>query len=109
MLVDQQAKAQLYAELRRVLKECATFGYHPSYFRNDLANSDPEELWIRYTTNPPTEGYMRLVQERRLDLAVENVVWHFREHFSPEIVKRARQRLAEFGFDALTQQHRSTS
>lgn len=98
-----QAKAQIHEELKRVLRECLTFGYNAGYFRNDLANSEPDELCVRYTMNPPTEGYMRLVEEDRLDLAVENVVWKFRTEFDPAIVKKARQRLADFGFDVVKQ------
>lgn len=101
--MSPQAKAQIHQELKRVLRECLTFGYNAGYFRNDLANSEPDELCIRYTTNPPTEGYMRLVEEDRLDLAVENVVWKFRQEFDPAIVKQARQRLAQFGFDVVKQ------
>jgi hypothetical protein len=101
--VDAQKKAALHQELKRVLRECAAIGYNAGYFRKDLANNEPDDLCIRYTTNPPTDGYMRLVKEGRLDLAVENVVWTFRQDFPPEIVQKARQRLADFGFDVIKQ------
>jgi hypothetical protein len=98
-----EAKRAIHDELKRVLRECYAIGYTAGYFRNDLANSDPAELCMRYTLNPPTEGYLRLYEERRLDLAVENVVWKFRADFPTEVVKRARQRLADFEFDVITQ------
>ena len=98
-----EAKANVHAGLKRVLRECTDIGYNAAYFRNDLANSDPAELCVRYTMNPPTDGYMRLCELNRLDLAVENVVWMFRADFPPEVVKHARQRLADFGFDVVTQ------
>jgi hypothetical protein len=101
--VGPQAKAPIHEELKRVLQECTKIGYNAGYFRNDLANSDPAELCMRYTMNPPTDGYMRLCREDRLDLAVENVVWKFRQDFPPDIVKQARRRLADFGFDVVTQ------
>ena len=74
------------------------------YFRNDLANSNPAELCLRYTLNPPTSGLFELQQRERLDLAVENVVWKFRADFPKEAVRQARDRLEEFGFDVLSQQ-----
>jgi hypothetical protein len=98
-----ERKKELYGELVRVLKECQSFGYFPSYFRNDLANSDPAELCMRYTLNPPTEGFLRLQTEGRLDLAVENVVWQFRDSFPRDVTQKARTRLHEFGFDVTTQ------
>jgi len=42
--------------------------------------------------------------ERQLDLAVENVVWSFRMDFPSTVVKQARDRLIEFGFDPIKQQ-----
>ena len=96
-------KIELHRELKRILKECYEIGYTAGYFRNDLANSDPAELCVRYTLNTPTDGFLRLKAERRLDLAVENVVWTFRKDFPPEAVRQAPTRLAEFGFDVVTQ------
>lgn len=100
-----ERKKALHAELKRILKECYAIGYTAGYFRNDLANSDPAELCMRYTLNPPTDGFMRLLQEDRLDLAVENAVWKFRQDFPREVVSKARDRLREFGFDVVTQRN----
>jgi hypothetical protein len=103
--MDESTKALLYRELRRVGKECLTFGYNPGRFFADLANSEPDDLCVRYTLGPPTEGFLRLVDEDRLDLAVENVVWTFRDHFPQVVVAAARQRLQALGFDVVKQQH----
>jgi hypothetical protein len=46
---------------------------------------------------------MTLVELNRLDLSVENVVWKFRGDFPAEAVSKARARLAELGFDVVTQ------
>jgi hypothetical protein len=101
--VGPEKKAELHRELVRMLKECSEFGYNAGYFRTDLANSDPAELCMRYTLNPPTDGFLRLKDEGRLDLAVENAVWKFRGDFPAEVVRQARTRLADFGFDVMTQ------
>jgi hypothetical protein len=107
--VDQATKASLYKELLRVGRECLTFGYSPGRFFADLANSEPDDLCVRYTLGPPTEGFVRLTDESRLDLAVENVVWRFREHFPAEVAEAARRRLDALGFDVLRQQYRPSS
>jgi hypothetical protein len=99
----QSGKGKVHEELKRILGECYEIGYTAGYFRNDLANSNPAELCLRYTLNPPTSGLLELQQRGRLDLSVENVVWRFRKDFPHEAVARARDRLEEFGFDVRTQ------
>jgi hypothetical protein len=102
-----ERELEVHDELKRVLAECYAIGYTAGYFRNDLANSNPAELCLRYTLNPPTDGLLRLQAEGRLDLAVENVVWKFRDDFPRDAVSRARARLAEFGFDVVAQRSAS--
>jgi hypothetical protein len=98
-----EREREVHDELKRVLAECYSIGYTAGYFRNDLANSNPAELCLRYTLNPPSEGLMTLVELDRLDLSVENVVWKFRRDFPAEAVTKARARLAELGFDVVKQ------
>lgn len=98
-----EREREVHEELKSVLAECYSIGYTAGYFRNDLANSNPAELCLRYTLNAPSKGLMTLVQLGRLDLSVENVVWKFRRDFPAEAVAKARNRLAELGFDVTTQ------
>jgi hypothetical protein len=98
-----EREREVHEELKRVLTECYSVGYTAGYFRNDLANSNPAELCLRYTFNPPSVGLMTLVDLDRLDLSVENVVWKFRRDFPAEAVAKARNRLAELGFDVVKQ------
>lgn len=106
---SRERKAALYRELIRVGKECKTFGYDPNRFLPDVANSDPVELVHRYVLRErPSDGFERLVRERRLDLSVESVAWRFRDLF-PEVAAAARQRLREVGFDVEAQRYRITA
>lgn len=98
-----EREREVHEELKRVLAECYSLGYTAGYFRNDLANSNPAELCLRYTLNPPSEGLMKLAELDCLDLSVENVVWKFRRDFPSDAVAKARTRLAEMGFDVLKQ------
>jgi hypothetical protein len=101
--MSETTKRELFRELLRVLKECRSIGYTAGYFRADLANSAPDALCMRYVMNEPSDGFVRLLAEGRLDLAVENAVWKFRNYFPPTVVKRAQQRLDAVGFDVWTQ------
>ena len=98
-----EREKEVHQELKLVLAECYEIGYTAGYFRNDFANSNPAELCMRYTMNPPTSGLFELQQRKRLDLAVENVVWNFGSDFPKPVVVQARDRLKEFGFDVRTQ------
>ena len=100
-------KKRLRAELQHIAGETKEFGYNPTRFLNDLAGSDPGELVIRYVlARNPSEGFTRLWEEKRLDLAVENVAWRNRHLFAPEIGEAAKKRLAAMGFDVETQHQR---
>ena len=91
-----------------IAEETRTFDppYIPSRYVEDLANSDPAELVLRYVlAKDPTDGFHRLWSERRLDLAVENIAWKHRSVFPPSAGKAASARLAAAGFDVRTQSH----
>lgn len=99
-------KKKLLAELLHIAEETREFSppYIPSYYLQDVANSDPAELVLRYVlAKDITDGYERLWREKRLDLAVENVAWRFRAEFPPKVGREARARLAASGFDVLKQ------
>lgn len=95
-------KKKLFAELKRIADETRLFKppYIPSRYLQDLANSDPAELIYKYVmAKQPTDGFARLWQEKRLDLAVENIAWKNRNLFPKSVGDAAKKRLAEMGFD----------
>ncbi len=57
-----------------------------SFFVQDLANLDPAELVRRYVlAKAPTEGFIRLWEEKRLELVVEALAWSHREMFDKSV------------------------
>jgi hypothetical protein len=108
MAMKLAQKKQLMAELLHIAEETRDFTppYIPHRYLEDLANSDPAELILRYTlAKDITDGFERLWREKRLDLAVENIAWRFRILFPPRVGKAARERLAAAGFDVVSQKH----
>ena len=104
-----EQKPRLMADLLRIAEETRQFKppYVPSRYIEDLANSDPAELVLRYVlAKDPTEGFERLWLEHRLDLSVENIAWLHRAAFPPEVAKAAEARLAAADFDVKTQTHK---
>jgi hypothetical protein len=107
--VTKHDKKKLFAELKHIADETRQFKppYIPSRYLQDLANSDPAELIYKYVlAKRPTDGFIRLWEERRLDLAVENIAWRNRHLFPDSVGKAARARLEQMQFDVDTQQHR---
>jgi hypothetical protein len=105
--VKKDDKERLRADLYKIADETKRFDppYIPGRYLQDLANSDPAELVYKYVlAKDPTEGFVRLWQERRLDLAVENVAWRHRHLFPPSVGKAASVKLAAAGFDVKGQQ-----
>jgi hypothetical protein len=106
MAMKLEDKKRLMADLLHIAEETRRFKppYIPSRYVEDLANSDPAELVLRYVlAKDPTDGFQRLWLERRLDLSVENIAWKHRHAFPPRVAKAAASRLAEAGFDVKTQ------
>ena len=104
-----EQKSRLMADLLRIAEETRQFTppYIPSRYIEDLANSDPAELVLRYVmAKEPTEGFARLWQERRLDLSVENIAWLHRDAFPSAVAKAAAARLEAARFDVKTQTHK---
>jgi hypothetical protein len=95
--VDTETKKQLLADLLHIAEETRQFDppYIPSRYVQDVANSDPAELVYKYV--------QRLWEEGRLDLAVENVAWRYRQRFPPAVGKAARIRFEASEFDVLKQ------
>ena len=97
-------RSRLFADLARIGTEAKEFDYVPGRFLQDLASSDPVDLTARYVLSPkPTAGFIRLWEEGRLDLTVENVAWRHRHLFPSSIAEAAKKRLASVGFDVETQ------
>lgn len=94
--MDVEAKNRLRADLYRIAAETKRFDppYIPGRYLQDLANSYPAELVYKYVlAKEPTDGFVRLWQERRLDLAVENIAWKHKRLFPPRVAKVAADRL----------------
>lgn len=109
MTMKPEDKKRLMAELLHIAVETRKFKppYIPARYVEDLANSDPAELVLRYVlAKDPTDGFERLWSERRLDLSVENIAWKHRHAFPPTVAKAAAVRLDAAGFDVKTQRHR---
>jgi hypothetical protein len=108
MAMTEADKKKLLGELLHIAEETREFDppYIPSYYLQDLANSDPAELILRYVlAKEMTSGYFRLWEERRLDLTVENVAWLNRAMFPPKVGKAAAERLRACEFDVRQQKH----
>jgi hypothetical protein len=104
MAMTDANKKKLLAELIRIGAETKEFNYIPSRYLQDVANSDPAELVLRYVlAKEMTDGFERLWSEKRLDLAVENIAWKNRHMFPPRVGREAEARLAAAGFDVRTQ------
>jgi len=107
--MNKDDKRRLFAELRHIAEETRKFKppYIPSRYLQDLANSDPAELIYKYVlAKKPTDGFVRLWEEKRLDLAVENIAWKNRHLFPESVGKAARERLEKMEFDVEKQKQR---
>ena len=108
--MDAETKKQLRADLLHIAEETREFNppYIPSYYLQDVANSEPAELVYKYVlAKDMTDGYERLWREGRLDLTVENVAWRYRRRFEPSVGRAAKARLEASEFDVLKQKMRS--
>jgi hypothetical protein len=108
MAMNEENKRKLFRELLHIAEETRHFDppYIPHYYLQDLANSDPEALVLRYVlAKDMTDGFYRLWEEQRLDLTVENVAWRTRTVFPRRVGQAAAERLAACGFDVRTQRH----
>lgn len=106
--MKEEDKESLRQDLYRIAEETRKFHppYIPGRYLQDLANSDPAELVYKYVlAKDPTDGFVRLWHEQRLDLTVENVAWKHRRSFPERVGKAAAERLTRADFDVRTQQH----
>ena len=92
-------EGDFHAEMLRLYREAKQEGYTPSYFLrmvNEMGGLAAAKKLIG--DERPSEGFTRLWEMGRLDLTVESVALEprYRELFSPEQLRRARQRLREY-------------
>src|SRR3954463_8539342 len=107
--MTKEDKKRLFAELKHIADETRLFKppYIPSRYLQDLANSDPAELIYKYVmAKKPTDGFVRLWEEKRLDLTVENIAWKNRHLFPESVGKAAKKRLEQMEFDVERQKQR---
>lgn len=98
--------AALNRALGEGIRQCKIqLNYTPSYFIRMLTEIGPVESVRRLTVNPhPSEGFTRLWEHGRLDLAVEFIaLWPEFACFFGDVADAARRRLDKYGFDTETQ------
>jgi len=101
---DAELQDELLAELMDGIKECRQLGYNPTAFQVMIHEHGALEA-VRRLARPPVEqcsdGFTRLWEMKRLDLAVEHIV-AYRERYAPLFTdaerETARQRLALYGY-----------
>lgn len=97
--------ATLNRALGEGIRECKIrLDYTPSYFIRMLGEMGPVESVRQLVTNShPSEGFTRLWERGRLDLAVEFLaLWPEFACFFEDIADAARRRLDDYGFDTKT-------
>ena len=95
---------QFHNEMLGIYDACSEFGYRPTFLRNivrDLGGIEAARRLIGNGDTLPTQGFLRLFEEQRLDLSVEAVV--IREPwsalFTEDVLTVARRRLEDVGYD----------
>lgn len=95
---------QFHNEMLGIYDACKEFGYRPAFLRNIVRDRGGVEAARRLIGNgdtPPTQGFIRLFEEQRLDLSVEALV--IREPwsalFTEDVLAVARRRLEDVGYD----------
>ncbi|WP_462247804.1 hypothetical protein [Ekhidna sp.] len=82
---------------KKMIKECKEFKYTPKTFIKMLSQLGAVEAAERLINQEYTsEGFLRLSEEKRLDLTIEAIVYDNEEYhhlFSKDIIDRAKQKL----------------
>jgi hypothetical protein len=97
------ADGHFYAEIRQGTERLKReIGYNPTYFNRMVADHGPIEATRRLVmADTVSEGFTKLWEHGRLAMTVEALAilpW-YAPLFEPEVVTRARRRLADYGFD----------
>ena len=100
---DVAAAARLDGDMVDIYRRTGeAFDYWPNYFLRMVRNQGGLVAARKLLADRKvSEGFLRLVKARRLDLSVEYVVLkpRYAQLFTPEERKIARDRLATYGFD----------
>ena len=100
---DPAVVARLDGEMVDIYRRTGeAFDYWPNYFLRMVRNQGGVVAARKLLADRKvSEGYLRLVKARRLDLSVEYLVLkpRYAQLFTPEERKVARDRLATYGFD----------
>lgn len=94
---EQRFKAVLLEGVR----ECRSFGYHPTLFVQMIHERGPfEAVRALLRPGPPSEGFTKLVLAGRLDLCAEAIALHpdWRGAFTDDELAVARARLDELQY-----------
>ena len=91
----------LYDALIVATKACQRLGYNPTYTIQMIHGAGPVGACQRMlATAQPSDGFTRLWELKRLDLAMENIVLRsdFADLFTEEERVIARKRLQDYGY-----------
>lgn len=97
------AESHFYAEIRQGTERLKReIGYNPTYSNRMVADHGPIEATRRLVmADTVSEGFTKLWEHGRPVMTVEALAilpW-YASLFEPEVVTRARRRLADYGFD----------
>lgn len=83
-----------------IYEEAGTFGYHPTIFLDMLNRHRGQETARRLVHGQGTKGFLRLWNEKRLDLSVEALIIksRWRGLFHAETVDQARKTLRQYHY-----------
>ena len=92
---------QFHAEMVRIYHEATEFGYYPNYFLRMVAEHGGLAAAKQLLNSGPTDGFVRLWEEGRLDLSVEALAiqepWD--DLFTDAELNEATKRLEDLGFN----------
>ena len=92
---------QFHSEMVRIYREAADFGYYANYFLRMVSEYGGLTAAKRLLNSDPSDGFVRLWEEGRLDLSVEALAiqepWN--ALFTDAELNEATKRLEDLGFD----------
>ena len=101
-MADADLQARFHEVMLGIYDEASTFGYRPSYFlRMVHEHGGVQAAEILLAGDSPSEGFVRLWEEGRLDISVEAMVLRepWRGLFADKQLREAYRRLAGSDYD----------
>ena len=95
-------EAQFHEAMLGIYDEASTFGYHPTYFLQMVhEHGGVQAAKILLSGDTPSEGFVRLWKEGRLDISVEALVLRerWRGLFTADYLHEAYRRLDGSDYD----------